>query len=181
MQCRHHPAIGEAGTVTGVQVALGRQALGQHDVVRIEFDVPVADGSHFDLRDGRMVHQVPDRDEHAIHEYRMVGGKEQRSPWCTCTEGVRCDLHRKYSLCAWVSGELHSSMADPANRPKVAAHQGCDLIADVQVLHLYFAAAGPDACPGGEAGQRNGASAAVCAQRELVAGISAQQGKAGDG
>ena len=66
-------AIGEGAAVAGVEVAFGRQALGEQHVVRWQFDVPVGHFVRRLLRDGRVIDQIADRDQHAVEEHGVIG------------------------------------------------------------------------------------------------------------
>ena len=64
--------VGEVRAVAGVQIALRRQSIGQQDVMHVEFDVVVADGSAAHLGNRGAVDQIFDRDQRTIHEHRMI-------------------------------------------------------------------------------------------------------------
>ena len=94
MRLRHGAAIGESAPVAGVEVALGRQALGQQHIVRRQFHVPVADFFHRTLADVGAVDEMADRDQVSAHIHGVVRRQQQIAPRQACAEPTMGPLHR---------------------------------------------------------------------------------------
>jgi hypothetical protein len=69
MQQQRHTCVAEPTAIAGIEIAFHRQSLGLDDLVARKLDMIVADrsnrsGGH--LRDCRAIHQIADRDQHAL-------------------------------------------------------------------------------------------------------------------
>ncbi len=67
----------ERTAVAGVEVGFGGQALGEEEVVAVEFHVPVGDAGVGFLGDRDVVDQVTDRNEFSGDEDRVVGREDE--------------------------------------------------------------------------------------------------------
>jgi hypothetical protein len=75
MQHHGHACIAEPAAIAGVEIAFHRQSLGLDDLVARKLDMVVADHSHRPgghLCDRRAIHQIADRNQHALSEYRVI-------------------------------------------------------------------------------------------------------------
>ena len=73
-------ALFEEAAIAHRHIALGRQVVGDENVVAVEFDVPITDLVDLDLGNGRAVDQMADGDEDLANEIdadRMAGREVQ--------------------------------------------------------------------------------------------------------
>lgn len=109
----------------------------------LQLDVEVAHVFRVGTRHCRAVHQIPDRDQHAVEEHGVIRRQQQRALRLAHAEGVWCDTDR------WrVLAMLHM---DGAYRLRHSG-EGDDHVAFAQRFDGDFAACREDARAGGEAG-----------------------------
>ena len=75
MQHHGHVCIVEPAAIARIEIGFHRQSLSLDDLVARKLDMIVADHSHRSgghLRDRRAIHQIADRDQHALGKDCMV-------------------------------------------------------------------------------------------------------------
>jgi hypothetical protein len=130
------PAIGHR------QIALGRQVVGDENVMAIEFDMPVADCVDFDRDDRRAVDEIADGDEHFAQEIdadRMAGRKVKVLRRPVGAEGVPSDPDRKNGAGIGMRAAIHLPMAEPLDWAQRARTRN-DEIAGLERLDRNIAA-----------------------------------------
>jgi hypothetical protein len=126
-----------------VEVAFGRQRLGEQDVVRFQLDMVVLDRPALCFtQDAGAVDQQPGRDQHAIKQHRMVRGNAQVATWHAVGDGIGSDQDRLYLFGCRMTVQIDVPMTDPTDWPRAAA-QRPHIIADRQVFHRDFAVVCP--------------------------------------
>ncbi len=145
------PFAREPAAVAGVEKALGRQVLGQHHVVNRQFDMPVGDAVDAPLRDRRPVHQVTDRDQHAVDADGMIRRQQQVAARRLRRERMGGDAHRPHVLRPGMAAAIDAAMAQPDCGRKTA-RCGTQQLARAQALDRDRSPRGRDARAGGEAG-----------------------------
>ena len=161
MQVHRPAAIGEGAAVAGVEIALRRQPLGQQHVVRRQFDVPVGDAPDIQCAMEAPLMQVAHRDQHAVHEHRMVGRQQQRAQRLAGTEGIGRDAHRLHVPRPRMAPAIHAAVPEPDDRRRAAAGRAARTSPTRERFHRHLAARGGDAGAGGEAGRLDERTAAA--------------------
>ena len=135
MQDHRRAGILEHAAIAGVQVALGRLALGQQNVVSFELDMVVGYGVALSLAlDAGAVDQQPRRDQSAVEQNGVVRRYQQVAAWCAVGECIGTEPDRLHLLGCRMAPQIEVALADPAYRPR-GAGQRHHAVADPQILH----------------------------------------------
>ena len=174
MDLRHPAAICKRISIAGVKETLRWQSFCQHDIMLRQFDVVVRDCSDLHLPHRRAIRQIFDRDQDVLYEHGVIRRQEQSAARSPMPESVHLGADRPHRMRMRMPAAVHSTMADPLDRPRASRHRPY-LVAGTQILHGLHAIAGFDQRAGGEARYGRAHHSRRAVEREILLGIATQE------